>query len=184
VNVRIIATTHRDLESRIEQGAFREDLFFRLNVVHLSLPPLRDRAADILPLAQRFLRDFAARAGIAVKGLSAPAAAKLLAYDWPGNVRELANCIERAVALANYDDIVVDDLPDKVRGYVANRVLVAADDPSELVSLEEMERRYVLRVLQAFNGNKTAAARTLGIERKTLYRKLEGWGLREPESSN
>ena len=180
VNVRIIATTHRDLEERIEQGAFREDLFFRLNVVHLQLPPLRDRGPDILPLAQRFLRDFSLRNGVAVKGLSAPAAAKLLAYDWPGNVRELGNCIERAVALARYDEIGVDDLPDKVKGYLDNRVIVTADAPSELVTLEEMERRYVLRVLQAFNGNKTAAARTLGIERKTLYRKLEAWGLREP----
>ena len=180
VNVRIIATTHRDLESRIEQGAFREDLFFRLNVVHLQLPPLRDRAADILPLAQRFLRDFSARNGVAVKGLSAPAAAKLLSYDWPGNVRELGNCIERAVALARYEEIRVDDLPDKVKGYVANRVIVTADAPSELISLEEMERRYVLRVLESFKGNKTAAARTLGIERKTLYRKLEAWGLKDP----
>lgn len=179
VNVRIIATTHRDLESRIEQGAFREDLFFRLNVVHLQLPPLRDRAADILPLAQRFLRDFSTRNGVAVKGLSAPAAARLLSYDWPGNVRELGNCIERAVALARYDEIGVDDLPDKLKGYVANRVLVTADAPSELVTLEEMERRYVLRVLESFKGNKTAAARTLGIERKTLYRKLEAWGLRD-----
>ena len=179
VNVRIIATTHRDLEGRIEQGAFREDLFFRLNVVHLQLPPLRDRAADILPLAQRFLRDFSTRNGVAVKGLSAPAAAKLLSYDWPGNVRELGNCIERAVALARYDEIGVDDLPDKLKGYVANRVLVTADAPSELVTLEEMERRYVLRVLESFKGNKTAAARTLGIERKTLYRKLEAWGLRD-----
>ncbi|HEY1098488.1 MAG TPA: sigma-54 dependent transcriptional regulator [Myxococcota bacterium] len=179
VNVRIIAATHRDLESRIEEGTFREDLFFRLNVVHIALPPLRDRAADILPLAQRFLHDFSSRAGVAVKGLSAPAAAKLLGYDWPGNVRELANCIERAVALARYDEIGVDDLPDKIKGYVANRVIVTADAPSELVTLEEMERRYVLRVLQSFNGNKTAAARTLGIERKTLYRKLEAWGLKD-----
>lgn len=180
VNVRIIATTNRDLEERIEQGAFREDLFFRLNVVHLSLPPLRDRAPDILPLAQRFLHDFSLRNGVAVKGLSAPAAGKLLAYDWPGNVRELGNCIERAVALARYEEIGVDDLPDKVKGYSDTRVIVTAEAPSELVTLEEMERRYVLRVLQSFKGNKTAAARTLGIERKTLYRKLEAWGLRDP----
>ena len=179
VNVRIIATTHRDLEGRIEEGAFREDLFFRLNVVHIELPPLRDRTADILPLAHRFLDEFSVRAGIAVKGLSAPAAAKLLGYDWPGNVRELANCMERAIALARYDEIGVDDLPDKIKGYVANRVIVTADATSELVTLEAMERRYVQRVLQALNGNKTAAARTLGIERKTLYRKLEAWGLKE-----
>ena len=176
VNVRIIAATHRDLESRIEEGSFREDLYFRLNVVHIALPPLRDRAADILPLAHRFLHEFSMRTGVSVKGLSAPAAAKLLAYDWPGNVRELSNCMERAVALARYEEIGVDDLPDKVKGFVANRVIVTADAPSELVTLEEMERRYIQRVLEAHHGNKTATARTLGIERKTLYRKLEAWG--------
>jgi DNA-binding NtrC family response regulator len=179
VSVRIIAATHRDLEDRIEQGQFREDLFFRINVVQVNLPPLRERAADILPLAQRFLRDFAARAGVTVTGISAPAAAKLLAYDWPGNVRELQNSMERAVALARFDEVGVDDLPDRVKGYVVNRAVVVGDTSDDLVTLEELERRYIQRVLQTLGGNKTAAAKTLGIERKTLYRKLEAWGLKE-----
>ncbi|MCA2978092.1 MAG: sigma-54-dependent Fis family transcriptional regulator, partial [Myxococcaceae bacterium] len=176
VDVRIIAATHRDLEARIERGAFREDLYFRLNVVSLHLPPLRERSADVLPLAQRFLSEFSARAGKPVQRLSPKAAEKLLAYDWPGNVRELSNCIERAVALTRFDEVGVDDLPEKVVSHRSTRVVVAAEDPSDFVSLEELEKRYVLKVLEAFGGNKTQAARTLGIERKTLYRKLEAWG--------
>ncbi len=178
IDVRIITATHRDLEDRIEKGQFREDLYFRINVVHVALPPLRERAADILPLAQRFLAEHSARSNKAVKGLSAPAAAKLLSYDWPGNVRELSNCMERAVALTRYDELGVDDLPEKVQKHVATRLVVAADDVSELMSLEEVEKRYILRVLETLRGNKTAAARTLGIERKTLYRKLESWGIK------
>jgi len=179
VDVRIIAATHRDIEDWVEQGRFREDLFFRLNVVHLHLPPLRERNADILPLAHHFVTDFAVRSGKAVKGLSAKAAEKLLAYDWPGNVRELSNCCERAVALTRYDEVGVDDLPDKVKSHTPTRVLVTADAPSDFVTLEEVEKRYILRVLEAHRGNKTAAARTLGIERKTLYRKLDAWGASE-----
>jgi two-component system response regulator HydG len=179
VDVRIIAATHRDLEEMVEQGRFREDLYFRLNVVHLHLPPLRDRTADILPLAHHFLTEIARRSGKAVRGLSPKAAEKLLAYDWPGNVRELSNCCERAVALTRYDEVGVDDLPDKVRNHTPTRVLVTADAPSDFVTLDEVEKRYILRVLEAHRGNKTAAARTLGIERKTLYRKLEAWGAAE-----
>ncbi len=139
IDVRIIAATHRDLEGRIERGEFREDLYFRINVVHVALPPLRERSADLLPLAQRFIADSAARAHKTVKGLSAPAAAKLLAYDWPGNVRELSNCIERAVALTRYDQLGVDDLPAKVLQHTPARVVVTANDASELVTLEEVE---------------------------------------------
>jgi len=181
IDVRIIAATHRDLEARIEEGAFREDLFFRINVVNVHLPPLRDRSADILPLTQRFIAEFSKRAGKNVKGISAPAAAKLLAYDWPGNVRELSNCIERAVALTRYDELGVDDLPEKVLKHAPTRVVLSATDASELVTLEEVEKRYVLRVLETLKGNKTAAARTLGIERKTLYRKLDSWGVKSSE---
>ena len=184
VDVRIIAATHRDLETRIEAGAFREDLYFRLNVVSLHLPPLRERTADVLPMAQRFLAQFSERAGKAVKGLSARAAEKLLGYDWPGNVRELSNCIERAVALTRYDEVGIDDLPEKVVAHRPTRVVLAAEDPSEFITLEELERRYTLKVLEALKGNKTQAARILGIERKTLYRKLEAWGTAgdQPES--
>jgi two-component system response regulator HydG len=173
VDVRVIAATNRDLESAIEEGRFREDLYYRINVVHVPLPPLRARVGDILPLAQHFLSLFASRADKNVAGIAAPAAEKLVAYGWPGNVRELQNCMERAVALTRFEQVVVDDLPEKIRDYRRSHVLVASDDPSELVPLEEVERRYVARVMEAVGGNKTAAARILGIERKRLYRMLE-----------
>jgi DNA-binding NtrC family response regulator len=173
VDVRVVAATNRDLESAIEERRFREDLYYRINVVHIPLPPLRARGGDILPLAQHFLSHFAARAGKKVAGIAPAAAQKLVAYGWPGNVRELQNCMERAVALTRFEQIGVDDLPEKVRDYRRSHVLVASDDPSELVPLEEVERRYIARVVEAVRGNKTAAARILGIDRKRLYRMLD-----------
>jgi two-component system response regulator AtoC len=178
-DVRIIATTNRDLRSLVDEERFREDLYFRINVIHVELPPLRARGGDVLLLAQHFIDVHAARAGKQVKGISPPAAEKLLAYSWPGNVRELQNCIERAIALTEHDRIVVEDLPQTVRAYKRSHVLVATDDPSEMVPLAEVERRYVLRVLEAVGGNKTSAAQILGVTRKTLYRKLEEYGAGE-----
>jgi len=173
VDVRIVAATNRDLESAIEEGRFREDLYFRINVVNIALPPLRARSGDVLLLAQHFLVQYAQRTGKAVKGIAAAAAEKLVGYSWPGNVRELQNCIERAVTLARFEEITVEDLTDKIVDYRPHYLVVGGDDPSELAPLEEVERRYVLRVLDAVSGNKSVAARILGIERKTLYRKLE-----------
>ena len=173
IDVRVIAATNRDLESAIEEKRFREDLFFRLNVIQIALPPLRSRAGDVLPLAQHFLQTFAKRAGRNVTSLAKPAAERLLSYPWPGNVRELQNCMERAVTLARFEQVIIEDLPEKVRDHRSSHLLVVSDDPSELVPMEEIERRYLLRVLEAVGGNKAAAARILGIERKTLYRKIE-----------
>jgi len=177
IDVRLIVATNRDLESAIEDSRFREDLYYRINVVHIDLPPLRSRAGDVLPLAQYFLRQFASRAGKSILGFAPAAAEKLVAYTWPGNVRELQNCIERSVALARYDQIGVDDLPEKVRSYRSSHVLIAGDDPSELVRMEELERRYIARVMEAVGGNKTAAARILGLDRKRLYRMLDRLGI-------
>jgi two-component system response regulator HydG len=177
IDVRLIAATNRDLESAIEEGRFREDLYYRVNVVHIALPPLRSRAGDVLPLAQHFLRLFASRTEKSVVGISAAAAEKLVAYSWPGNVRELQNCIERAVTLARYDQLAAEDLPEKVRKYRSAHVLVPGDDPSELAPLEEVDRRYIVRVMEAVGGNKTAAARILGLDRKRLYRMLERLGI-------
>ena len=182
IDVRIVASTNRDLESAIEEGKFREDLYYRIHVVHIGLPPLRARGADVLPLAQHFVVQFARRTGKNVSGIAAQAAEKLLAYAWPGNVRELQNSIERAVALTRFEQIVVEDLPDRIRDYRRSHVLVAADDPTELVPLEEVERRYIARVMESVGGNKTAAARVLGVDRKRLYRmlaRLEVGGSRE-----
>lgn len=171
-DARIIAATHQDLESLVEQGLFRQDLYYRINVVYLALPPLRARGGDILKLAQVFLERCAARAGKEVQRLSPKAAERLLAYDWPGNIRELRNVIERAVALTRYDTLAVEDLPTAIRNHRPSHVVVAAQDPNELVTLAEVEHRYIHRVLQAAGGNKTIAAQILGLDRTTLYRKL------------
>ena len=174
-DVRLLAATNRDLATAVEEQRFREDLLYRLEVIPIEVPPLRSRGNDVLLLAQSFQDRHASVSGKKMAGLSSAVAEKLLAYAWPGNVRELSNAIERAVALAEYDQIMVEDLPEKIRGYKRSHILVAADDPDELVSMEEVEKRYVLRVLEAVGGNKNMAARVLGWDRKTLYRRLERW---------
>ncbi|MBS1153742.1 MAG: Response regulator of zinc sigma-54-dependent two-component system, partial [Myxococcaceae bacterium] len=157
------------LEAEIEAGRFREDLFFRINVIAIDMPPLRLRGNDVLLLAQHFLGIHASKSGKQVATLSVAAADKLLAYLWPGNVRELQNCIERAVAFAEFEQLRVDDLPEKVRAY---RPPALALDASEIVTLEENESSYIARVMAVVGGNKSLAARLLGIDRKSLWRRL------------
>ena len=171
-SARVVAATHRNLEQAVAEARFREDLFFRINVIALELPPLRARGNDVLTLAHEFLVDFAARMGREVSGMSPGVAERLLSYDWPGNVRELQNCMERAVALARYAQLTIDDLPDRVRTFRASEEDRDVDGGAGLVTLEEVERRYILRVLRAVGGSRNIAAQTLGINRKTLYRKL------------
>jgi two-component system response regulator HydG len=168
----IIAATNRDVTAEVEEGRFRRDLFYRLDVVTLELPPLRARGADVLLLAEHFVADFARKRGRAAPKLSRPVAEKLLAYPWPGNVRELRNAVERAVALGRYDQLVVDDLPPSVRMHRASALVLGGTDPNDLLPLAEVERRYIEHVLRAAGGNRTLAARLLQIDRKTLYRKL------------
>jgi DNA-binding NtrC family response regulator len=181
-DVRLIVATNRDLDSAVEEGRFREDLFFRVNVIQVEMPALRVRGGDILLIAQHFIERYAAQAEKRVVGLAPECAERLLAYVWPGNVRELENCIERAIALTRGETIGIEDLPEKIRGFRRSHVLVSSDDPSELPPLEEVERRYILRVMEAVGGNKTLAARVLGMGRKTLYRKLEQYGSGEASS--
>ena len=171
-DVRVVATTNRDIESAVEEGTFREDLYCWLNVVRIELPPLRARGADILLLAQRFLEHHAGRAKKAVTSLTSAAAARLLSYPWPGNVRELQNCMERAVALTVQERVDVDDLPEAVRTHHRSESSFGGDGASEFGTLEELERRYILKVMEAVGGHRTRAARILGLDRKTLYRKL------------
>jgi two-component system response regulator AtoC len=178
-DARIVAATHRELESLVERKAFRQDLYFRLNVIEVAVPPLRSRGADTLLLAQAFLDEASVRMGRRTTRLSSGAAARLLAYPWPGNVRELANCIERAVALADAPEIRVDDLPERVRGYRPNELVLPTEDPAALLTLEEVERRYILEALKSLGGNKRLAAKVLGLDRRTLYRKLERYGVAE-----
>ncbi|HSY23880.1 MAG TPA: sigma-54 dependent transcriptional regulator [Polyangiaceae bacterium] len=172
-DVRVIASTNRDLQAAVEEGRFREDLYYRVNVVSIELPPLRVRGNDILLLAQAFATRFADQHEKGVSRISPAVAERLLSYTWPGNIRELRNCVERAVALARFEEIRVDDLPAHISDFRASQVLVASNDPSELVPLAEIEKRYIERVLEAVSGNKRRAARILGLDRATLYRKLE-----------
>jgi two-component system response regulator HydG len=182
-DARIVCATSKDIESEVVEKRFREDLFYRINVVHVELPPLRSRGDDVLTLAQMFTSRFAKRHDKNVRGISPAAAEKLLSYAWPGNVRELQNSIERAVALTEFDEITVDDLPPKIRDYKSSHVLLAGSDPTELVTLEEVERRYIQRVMEAVNWNKSDATRVLGIDRSTLYRKLDRYGISAPHST-
>jgi DNA-binding NtrC family response regulator len=173
-DVRVLAASHRDLQAAVAAGSFRNDLYYRLNVIQLELPPLRDRGHDVLLLAQTFLQQLGARFNKSVKGFAKPAAACLLAYSWPGNVRELRNVIERALALTLHDQITVEDLPENVQHPDgAKQVPVSLVDAGNVLPLEEMERRYIYQVLEQLDGNRTLAARLLGVDRKTLYRKLK-----------
>jgi DNA-binding NtrC family response regulator len=172
LDVRVVAATNRDLEYEVFEKRFREDLFYRINVVTIELPPLRNRGTDVLEIAQYFLGRFAERFGRPALKLSASAAEKLVQYGWPGNVRELENCLERGVALARFDQLTVEDLPEKIRNFRAERFVVAADDPTEVVTLDQLEQRYIQRVLSLVGGNKSQAAQMLGVDRRTLYRKL------------
>ena len=176
-NARLLTATNRDLEGEVESKRFRNDLYYRINVVQLGVPPLRSRGNDILLLAHHFLRRYASETSKEVTGISGAAAQRLLDYDWPGNVRELENCVQRAVTLTRLSEISVDDLPEKIRDYQSSRIVIASDNPDELFSLEEMERRYIRKVLAAVGGNKTQAARILGLDRRTLYRRIESLGI-------
>ena len=177
VDVRLVAATHRDLEGLVEEGRFRADLLYRLDVIRLDLPPLRDRGTDVLLLAQRFVKHFSERLEKPVSGITPEAAARLMDYSWPGNVRELQNCIERAVVLTAYDQLTVEDLPRRIQTHTPSRhVIATTDDPSALLPMHEVERRYILRVLEAVQGNKATASRILQLDRKTLYRKLKQYG--------
>jgi DNA-binding NtrC family response regulator len=173
VDVRVIAATNRELAVRLKEGSFREDLYYRLNVVQLQLPALRDRAEDILPLADHFLGAAAARAGKEIRGLQEVAKKALLAYRWPGNVRELENAIERAVALTETGALRLEDLPAAVLLHKVSDQDTLGMALARGLNLEELEREYIQRVLSAEGGNKTRAAQRLGLDRKTLYRKLE-----------
>jgi DNA-binding NtrC family response regulator len=176
INVRIIAATNRDLESAIRAGTFRQDLYFRLNVVQLKLPALRDRKSDIPLLVTAFLEKFSDPQG-AVRTISEDAMRRLIAYDWPGNVRELENAIERAVALGSGPILHVADLPSNLQYPTTER----APDKDEILPLEEMERRAILRTLRETGGDKLSAARMLGIGKTTLYRKLKQYNMEHPE---
>jgi two-component system, NtrC family, response regulator AtoC len=172
-DARVITATNRDLETEVDEGRFREDLFYRINVVAIPVPALSDRSTDILVIAEHLIAKIAARANAPTPPLAPELTKKLLDYDWPGNVRELENTIERMMAMAKHGAFATDALPRKILDYVPKRLEIALV-PDQLVTLQEMELRYVRQVLARVNGNKSQAARILGIDRRSLYRKLEG----------
>ena len=173
VDVRVLATTNRDLASEVEDGDFRQDLYYRLKVVELDVPPLRDRNEDILPLARVLLADAALRMGRKIAGLVPKVADQLLRYDWPGNVRELENAMERSVALARGRRVDLEDLPEEVREAFPRPVV----NGGTVQSLSEIEKEYILAVLNLNDGNQTRSAAQLRIGSATLYRKLKSYGL-------
>jgi DNA-binding NtrC family response regulator len=174
-DARIIAATNRDLEEDVNAKQFREDLYYRINVVLIRVPPLRARGTDVLLLAQYFLNRAAQRCGKSVTRMGRAVAEKLIEYDWPGNVRELENCMERAITLAEYDEITVNDLPAKVRDRKTPEVFSGEQDLDDLPPMRVVEQRYIRRVLDAVGGNKTLASKMLGFDRRTLYRKISRW---------
>jgi two-component system, NtrC family, response regulator AtoC len=176
VDVRVIAATNRDLESAYRAGTFRKDLYFRLNVVTVHLPALRDRRSDIPVLVHHFLDRYAKGAHLQV---TAAAMKSLLNYDWPGNIRELENCIARAITLGDRQTIDVIDLPPSIRSEQSESVVSTPQDAASLstTALAEMERMTILRVFEQANGDKALAGKMLGISRATLYRKLKRYNI-------
>ena len=171
INVRVLAATNRSLTDEINAARFRQDLYYRLKVVEIRIPPLRERRDDVLPLARMFLTSTAPRSGRKVCALTPAAAQQLLRYDWPGNVRELENAIERATVLATGEKVDVQDLPQEI-GTAMSTTPVAGVSRS----LADVEREYITAVMKASGGNRTKAAATLGIGAATLYRKLKQYG--------
>ena len=181
VDVRVIAATNKNLKDQINEGAFREDLYYRLNVVELEVPPLSDRKEDIPLLTRHFLETFAAKNRKEIKGFTPKAMDNLIHYDWPGNVRELMNAVERAVVLARSNYLDVNDFPfmknslnenDQKDSISSDALILQGEAP-----LEEIEKTAILNTLEAADGNKSEAARRLGITRKTLHKKLKAYGV-------
>ena len=178
VDVRVVAATHRDLAAMVKEGRFREDLYYRLDVVKVTLPPLRERRQDIPLLVGHFIRELTRRHHRGLVAMHPGAQARLLGYDWPGNVRQLQNVLERALVLAEQDVIGPEHLPEEIRG--AEQGARAAAEPAaagQPVPLAELEREHVLRTLDYAKGNRQATAALLGISRRTLSRMLQRWGV-------
>jgi two-component system response regulator HydG len=172
-DARILTATNRDLDVAVEEGRYREDFYFRINVIQLDLPPLRSRGNDVLLIARSLLKAFAHQMGKNVTDFQTSVAERFLNYDWPGNVRELRNVLERAVALTEFEKLIVDDLPERIRDYRQSTFRIDTSNPAELQTLEAVEQQYIQRVLKSVQGNRTEAARILGVDRKTLYRRLK-----------
>ena len=173
VDVRIVAATNRNLEEEVKNGKFREDLYYRLNVVHIHVPPLRERKDDIPLLIAKFVEEFAEENGKVISGIDARAKSAMYNYNWPGNIRELRNCIESAVVMASGEEITLEDLPPTVSKAAAEQsISIPANS-----TLDDAEKIIILQTLAANKNNKSKTAELLGIGRKTLHRKLEEYGI-------
>ena len=177
IDVRLIAATNRDPQAEVREGRLREDLFYRLNVVSIHLPPLRERREDIPALAHHFLQKYGEANGKAIGGIAPETMARLEAYAWPGNVRELENAIERAVAVSSHPILLPDDLPRHLAPTAAAPAEAQSPDPIESLSLDAVTQRHIARVLASTGGNKKRAAEILGVDRRTLYRMLERYAM-------
>jgi DNA-binding NtrC family response regulator len=174
VDVRLIAATNRDLKKLVNEGKFRDDLFYRLSVVTVDLPPLRERRDDIPLLLRTFLDEFSRETGKVVRELTPEALNLFLAYDWPGNVRELRNAIEQMVVLARAERLTARDVPPQIRGGAdLTKISVVRTG----MTVEEAERQLIVQALKETEGNRTRAAQKIGISRRTLHRKLKEYGL-------
>jgi two-component system response regulator HydG len=171
INVRILAATNRDLEAAVADGTFRRDLYFRLNVLSLKIPPLRERKQDIPLLAEHFLERLSRNTG-SQRTLSEEALNVMMGYDWPGNVRELENCLERACALSSGPTIQTGDLPSPIQN-AGHRIPLEATEGQKIVAIADLEKDAILRTIDQLKGDKLLAARMLGIGKTTLYRKLK-----------
>ncbi len=184
ISARIICATHKDLRKEVAEGRFREDLYFRLNVIPIYMPPLRERRDDILPLSEYFLKKFTLMNNAQVKGFSKEAIQKLESQEWRGNVRELENAIERAVVLTTSDFIQVEDLPNDDVFQVESSVVATEKshkglsfDEEKPITLDELCKKYIQHIFDKNGGAKEQTAKDLGIDRKTLYRKLKEMNL-------
>jgi len=181
VDVRIISATNKDLEQETRRGTFREDLFYRLNVIRITLPPLRERGSDVAPLANFFLKKYCASCGIALKGIAKPALKILLDYSWPGNVRQLESVIERGVLMAESEYIQPEDLPAEVRPGVVQAGDLPFEFPAGGISIDELERGLIIKAMQRADWVISKAAPLLGMSYKTLQYRLDKFGIAKPE---
>jgi len=180
VDVRLIAATSKDISEAVKEKTFREDLYYRIDVIKMHLPALRERKDDIPLLAQHFVEEYARHAGKNIHGISQEVLSLLMAYDWPGNVRELQNAIEHAVALTRDDTISPSSLPSHIR---VGSYDISVQSPRQRMSLYELKKAYTLQMLEEYSWNCAKAAAALGVGRATIYRKLKEYGFTHPSQS-
>jgi two-component system NtrC family response regulator len=179
IDVRIIAATHQNLEEKIKDGSFREDLYYRLNIVSLHIPPLRERRKDIIPLIEHFVQKYSEENGKHNLSLSKEAVDLLIKYNFPGNVRELENIIERAVVLARGEVITINDLPNIVKGFKAEKEILTDENATLIEQVEALEKKLIYDALSKTNGNQSQAGRMLGLTERNLRYKMQKYGIKK-----